>query len=82
MVTVVKRAGDYSKLLELMTAREYAKRFEPHLFEIFPDFEGALREATARAESVAARYGLAPATDGRYPLAIWDLTRSAPIADR
>jgi hypothetical protein len=26
-------------------AREYAKRFEPHLFEIFPDVEGALREA-------------------------------------
>jgi hypothetical protein len=77
MMVIVKRAGDYSKLLELMTAREYAKRFEPHLFEIFPDVEGAFREDTARAESVAARYGLAPATDGRYPLAIWDLIRPA-----
>lgn len=71
MQTAAKTDEDYSRLLELMTAREYVARHEPHLFETFPDTEAALREDTEAARSVAAEFGIPPSPSGIYPFIIW-----------
>jgi CubicO group peptidase (beta-lactamase class C family) len=77
MTTTETRATDYSKLLETMTARAYAERYEAHLLNLLPDPDTAFREDTERAARVAAGYGLPPAVDGQWPLVIWDLARPA-----
>jgi hypothetical protein len=74
---MLNTATTYSRLLELLTARDYAERHEPYLLDLLTEPEAALREDTARAESVATLYNVPPARDMRYTLAVWDLVRPA-----
>ena len=65
---MLNTATTYSRLLELLTARDC---------DLLTDPEAALREDTAGAESVATLYNVPPARDMRYTLAVWDLVRPA-----
>jgi hypothetical protein len=64
---MLNTASTYAKLVELLTARDCAERYEPHLLDRLPDPNMAFREDTQLAESVAAEYGLEPAAVGRRP---------------
>ena len=63
---------EYAILLQPMTAREYRRRHEPWSLEFMLDPEAVLQEDLARAEAIAAEYGLEPSESGVYPLVIWD----------
>jgi hypothetical protein len=67
-------AEDYSALLEPMTAREYRRQTEPWTLDFMFNVASALREDQARAELIAAEYGLEPSKT--YPRVIWDRVAS------
>jgi hypothetical protein len=66
-------ATTYSRLLELLTARDYTERHGPHLLDLLPDPDAAFREDTEAAKAVAAEYGIPPSPTGQYPFVIWTI---------
>lgn len=65
-------ANDPAKQFQPMTAYEFLVRYEPRKLELLPEPDTALQEDEQRAAAIAARYGLKPASGGRYPAAIWE----------
>jgi hypothetical protein len=69
---VERSTDDYAILLQPMTAREYRRHQGPWPLEFMLEPEAVLREDQARAEAIAAEYGLEPSESGIYPLVIRD----------